>query len=872
VRGADKITILEDKDGDGFYESHKNFLEGLNMATSVALGDAGVWVLQSPYLLFYPDKNHDDVPDGDPEVHLTGFGLEDTHSLASSLHWGPDGWLYGATGSTTNLDIQGIRLLGQGIWRYHPGTKVFEVFAEGGGNTVSFEFDKYGRAYSGTNAGATRGAHYVQGATYAKGWTKHGPAMNPFIFGFFEHMAHEGYAPRFPQCFLFYEGGLLAQLQGQMVVGMALTNRIQASQVFKNTSTFRTVDSVTLIESADKAFRPVDVESGPDGCIYIADWYDSRIGHLNPADTWDKSTGRIFRLAPKNHVRPAAINLRQTSTADLIKLLTHANRWYREQARQLLAHRPEPIASALQAMLTQNTEGALEALWVLNLRGEIDHKDLVKTLTHPNAHVRRWSVRLLGDQNSVDGKALAALVALAQAEADAEVRSQLASTAKRLPGGQAFPIIRQLLAHDEDVDDLHLPLLIWWAIENKLDTAREELLALVSDPAVWQTKIFSRHIAARLGKRYTSDQGPNKYYQLKQGVYSGWIVDRWPPYLKRNLEMGARLLLAAPRDADRDLLLSGMTEGLTGAPVELVPESLKQIISGLWTGTAHPPALVTLAARLGQSGAIAEAVALTKAGALNATEQQQIFDLFASTGAPEALPLVAELLRNEKNEQRRGRLLETIGGFADSGAAHTVMDIYGGLGPRLQTVAQRMLSEKRPWAAAMLQRITEGRFNPGVLNSSNVASIRSYADKGMDSLLERYLRNNADDPVERRAQQLFAQGKTAYTLNCSTCHQDNGQGLVQLAPSLVASPWVQKGEEPLVRIVLHGKENPGRWLVMPSLKHLDDSQIAAVLTYIRREFGNKPGLITPEKVAEIRAATANRPKSWSDDELSRLSL
>ena len=120
------------------------------------------------------------------------------------------------------------------------------------------------------------------------------------------------------------------------------------------------------------------------------------------------------------------------------------------------------------------------------------------------------------------------------------------------------------------------------------------------------------------------------------------------------------------------------------------------------------------------------------------------------------------------------------------------------------------------------------------------------------------------------AQQLFAQGKSTYALICSACHQDNGQGLIQLAPSLVASPWVQKGEAPMVRIVLHGKENPGRGLLMPSLKHLDDNQIAGVLTYVRREFGNKPGMITPAKVAEIRAATAERQKSWSDGELGSL--
>src|SRR5690606_32376924 len=100
VRGRDRISIHEDRDGDGTFEHHQVFVDGLNLATSMARGRGGVWVLNPPYLLFYPDRDGDDQPDGAPEVHLEGFGLEDTHSICNSLRWGPDGWLYAAQGST----------------------------------------------------------------------------------------------------------------------------------------------------------------------------------------------------------------------------------------------------------------------------------------------------------------------------------------------------------------------------------------------------------------------------------------------------------------------------------------------------------------------------------------------------------------------------------------------------------------------------------------------------------------------------------------------------------------------------------------------------------------------------------------------------
>src|SRR3954471_21627630 len=225
-QGKDRVTILEDKDGDGVFESHHDFVSDLNLARSVVSGRGGVWVLNPPYLLFYPDANRDDIPDGDPRVVLCGFGLEDTHSGANSLAWGPDGWLYGAHGSTCTSEIRGVKFLGQAIWRYQPESDIFEVFAEGGGNTYSLAFDAKGRAFSGTNAGNTRGLYYPQGSAAIKNWGKHGPLVNPYSFGWFEHMAHTGYTPRFSQSLVIYDGGAIPQLADALVAPMSLMNRV----------------------------------------------------------------------------------------------------------------------------------------------------------------------------------------------------------------------------------------------------------------------------------------------------------------------------------------------------------------------------------------------------------------------------------------------------------------------------------------------------------------------------------------------------------------------------------------------------------------------------------------------------------------------
>ena len=103
-KGADRLTILEDTDGDGMADKARDFVTGLNLSTGFAFGDGGVYVLQAPYLLHYADADGDDVPDGDPRVLLRGFGMEDAHSLANSLTWGEDGWLYGLQGSTVTAN------------------------------------------------------------------------------------------------------------------------------------------------------------------------------------------------------------------------------------------------------------------------------------------------------------------------------------------------------------------------------------------------------------------------------------------------------------------------------------------------------------------------------------------------------------------------------------------------------------------------------------------------------------------------------------------------------------------------------------------------------------------------------------------------
>ena len=766
AKGADKITILEDTDGDGTFEKSKDFVTGLNIASSVCVGRGGVWVMNPPYLLFYPDKDRDDVPDGDPQVVLAGFGLEDTHSVATSLHWGPDGWLYGANGSTTTGEVKGVKWLGQMIWRVHPETHEFEVFAEGGGNTMSLTFDRHGRAFSGTNGGGTRGMYYPQGSAGIKNWGKHGPLMNPYSFGWFEHMAHEGYQARFAQAFMFYEGGAIPQLEGSIIAPMSLMNRVLASKVDRDTSTFRTTDTLTLVETEDKGFRPVDVRLGPDGAIYLADWCDIRLTHVDPRDTWDRSNGRIYRLQPKGLKAVPPFDLGKSSNAELVALLAHPNHWWRQTAQRVLADRHDgSLAEELRA-LVEKEQGplALEAFWALKACGGLDDAFSTRQLAHANPDVRAWAIRLVGDTRSVTPAMRDRLVTLARTEPDADVRSQLAASCKRWPAADALKILRELLLRREDATDKHLPLMLWWAVESKADSGRKEILAMLRKPGLWSEPLVRSTIAGRLAQRYTAERTP------------------------ANLAACAELLGLAPTPEDVEILLRGMDEGLRGNAVTKVPDALLKRIAKLWETRAQEPTLIRVALRLGHGPAADAAIAAVGDPAVPEAERRQLVGVLAEQSRAAAVPVLLERFAAEKSESFRLDLLNALQRFKDERISATLLGAWPRLSTKLRASAAGILSTRPTWAEALLRAVDAGQVKREHLAPSQVFAIRQIVDPRVTPLLEKHW-GRIGQSSEARQQDMerirgivsksrgdAEKGRALFQTSCGACHILHGAG------------------------------------------------------------------------------------------------
>ena len=583
VRGADKITVLEDTDGDGVFDAHKDVITGLNITTSVLTGRGGVWVMNPPYLLFYRDVTGDGLPDGDAEVRLAGFGLEDTHSLANSLTWGPDGWLYGVHGSTSTARVRGISFLGQAVWRYHPERDLFELFAEGGGNPWTLSFDSKGRAYSGDNGGNTRGFHWVPGGRYDKNFPKHGPFTRPYSYGHISNMAHEGYSARFAMTSVVYEDGKLPGYEGQLVAGMALTSRIQASRLVADGSTFRTLDTDALATTTDRSFRPVDTAVGPDGAVYFADWCDIRMDHTDPRDTWDKSCGRIWRLRAGDYRPVAPFNLAQRSSRELVTILGDTRKWYREHARRLLGERRDRsvVAELRRVAVEERGQLALEALWTATLISGMDSGRALDLLDHPDAPVRIWALRLL-NRESIAPPMQQWLVGLARRERDAEVRSELANMSRRLDADEGLAVLRELIRRSEDVADKHIPLRIWWALEERITGDADRVLSWLERADLWQAPLFIEHLAGRIARRLAAERGdtasftridpernwkeyaryPRSPMPGGKGNYTEWATNHTLAISERSRTRVARLLEMAPGATHRDRLLAGVKAGL----------------------------------------------------------------------------------------------------------------------------------------------------------------------------------------------------------------------------------------------------------------------------------------------------------------------
>ncbi len=776
-KGADRITILEDPDESGRYRKAKDFVTGLNLATGLCLGEGGVFVLQSPYLLFYPDKDGDDVPDSDPVVLLKGFGMEDAHALANSLQWGPDGWLYGAQGSTVTAKITNPARpdaapveFQQGVWRYHPRTKQFELFSEGGGNTWGLDFDRHGNVIAGTNWGDKAMLHQVQGGYYVKGFSKHGPLHNPHSYGYFDHVPYTGFKGGHVTCGgVLYRGDTFPpQFQDQYIAANLLSNAIYWHTLERKGSTFTAKFGGDLLIANDTWFRPIDCLVGPDGALYVVDWYDKRANHVDPIDTWDRTNGRIYRIQAKGAPRTLSAMASRPGTADLVAMLDHKNAWWVREAQRMLAERRDPAAVPLLRKQVLDSEGqlALDSLFALYVSGGLDDEFAAKLFGHANEDVRTWTVRLLGDAKKVSPAVQSRLVELARTDKSSVVRSQLACTAKRLPAKDGLPIVRELLQHKEDVDDLHIPLLLWWAVEDKAISDRDLVLGLLDSPEAWRMPMTSQFIVERLARRYMAEGGEADYAAC------------------------ARLLQNAPGPKEVSLLVAGMEKALEGRRLEKVPPALEKALAALWEKQANNVSVVRFAVRLGSPTAYARALEMVADARLPDADRAALVEVISQAGQADAVPALLSLVGDGNKPAVRSAAVLGLQAFNDPKVADTLLSLYPKMPADLRGKARDLLVSRPASALAMLRAVDAKAIDPKEVPFDQLRRLRQLKNAEVDGLVEKHWGKIGAETSGERISRIRSignilvrfgpgdpvKGKALFKEHCATCHQLFGEG------------------------------------------------------------------------------------------------
>jgi putative membrane-bound dehydrogenase-like protein len=525
--GKDKIVILEDPNGEGSFEKRKTFIEGLNLVSGLELGYGGVWVGAAPYLMFIPDQDGDDVPDlpgptwrpqpslpfpkdvpAGATVLLDGFGWQDTHETLNAFIWGPDGWMYGCHGVFTHSRVgkpgckdderQGLNA---GVWRYHPTRHEFEVFSHGTSNPWGVDFDDHGQAFI-TACVIPHLWHMIQGGRYHRQGGQH---FNPYTFddiktiadhlhyvGKIQDHAWWGHEPHAPSDTLAAGGGhahcgamiylgdnFPAKYRNQIFMDNVHGNRINVCQFDKAGSGFIGRRAPDFLIANDHWFRGINLKYGPDGSVYLIDWYDKNACHRTNPEIWDRTNGRIYNVkygSPNRDATPrplASKNLSQLPDTELVKLQSHANDWYVRTARRLLAERAaagklQPgIDTQLATLFQQETEPRyrLRALWALHSIGKLTPQTWEQAATSDHEYLRAWAIQLACESGQPADSLVARLAAQAKSDTSPVVRLYLASALQRLPVDRRWGIAEALLAHSEDAQDHNLPLVLWYGVE-----------------------------------------------------------------------------------------------------------------------------------------------------------------------------------------------------------------------------------------------------------------------------------------------------------------------------------------------------------------------------------------------------------------------
>lgn len=580
----DRILIFEDTDNDGHFDKRTVFWDQGMRLTSIEIGNGGVYALCAPDMIFIPDKNGDDVPDGPPEVLLDGFNFKTIgHNIVNGLRWGPDGWLYGRHGITDTSAIgapgtadKDRTRMNCGIFRYHPTRHIFEVVLNGGTNSWGMDWDANGELFW-INTVIGHLFHGIPGAYNDRMFGAH---LNPHVYETIKQTAdhyhfdigtekwndiRKGVSNKTSElggghahvgCVIYNGGAWPKEYQGKLFTANLHGNRINMDILEREGCGFVGKHGADFMKSKDKWFRGLDLSTGPDGSVFVIDWSDA--GECHDSDGVHRTSGRIYKIVYGENKPARAFDLSKMGGVSLGE----------ESAR----HRDN------------NWWGRM-----------IDRVHADK-----GAQPKEPAEPTIADANSKDGL----------------VRLHLASALQRLPLEARFPIAAALASHAEDANDRQQPLMIWYGIEPAVVAHPDKAVALAIGSKIPTVR---RLITRRLAEEIEKTPGP---------------VD--------NLLAAA---LKSDAAGTREDILRGMSEALKGFSQATKPQHWDDFAQAL--GTQQADLVRDLSLLFGSGRAMDELIALIKDTEGDANVRRSAFDSLLRNPKPGHFEIVRSMINDK---------------------------------------------------------------------------------------------------------------------------------------------------------------------------------------------------------------------------------
>jgi putative membrane-bound dehydrogenase-like protein len=798
-QGHDRILIFEDTDGDGRFDTRKVFAKNLNLVSGLEVGFGGVWVGAAPYLLFIPDKDGDDVPDARPEILLDGWGFQDTHETLNSFIWGPDGWLYGCHGVFTHSRVgkPGTPFddripLNAAVWRYHPTKKQFEVFAHGTSNPWGVDFNDHGQAVV-TACVIPHLFHIIQGGRYHRQAGEH---FNKFTYDDIktvaDHFHYLGDTPHSGNEKSDQAGGGHAHAGAMFYLGGAWPDEFRNRIVMNNIHGQRlNTDIVTprgsgvvgghgpdFLLTQDKASQMLNFRYGPDGQVYIIDWYDMQACHDGNRDVHDRSNGRIYKISYENS-KPTVVDLDTWTDLQLAEAVLNKNDWYVRHARRILQERsgdqeidPKAI-KRLKEILADNEDETrrLRALWALHAVGQVDRETAIKLLNDDSPYVRGWTIQLTLENSPADSNLLERMTQLAQQDPSPVVRLYLASAAQKIPLENRWDLLTALAAHGEDAGDHNLPLLIWYAAEPlaEVDPQRALEFGLSCGKTIPRVREF-------MLRRVASLNTPESLAAMVTAIES------------------------SDSESEQIAIVTALRQAFAGQRSVAPPDSWAAVYPRL--RDAKDQNLQTQATALGvifgDPQALAAFRAIVTSADIDLNKRREALDALLAAKDPNIVTTLQDIL---SEQAMRDVALNGLALYQDAKTPDAIIQLFNEFTLEEKQKAIATLASRSSYALALLNAIELGKINKTDVSAEVARQLHNLNDDEINERLSEIwgqVRTSAEDKLKliEEYKQLLATpaasqadaelGRAVFVRTCQQCHTLYGVGN-NIGPDLTGS-------------------------------------------------------------------------------------